>query len=68
MYSVQLQTEEQLQGAQLWQNYGIDVWDNFNKLNMPVRVMVPPQMINTFERILAEENILAEIIMNDAGP
>lgn len=66
VYSVQLQTDEQLDAFMSLQKYNIDIWDSPNKANKPFRVMVEQKMIVTFESFLGDHNINSNIIIENA--
>lgn len=67
VYSVQLTSEDQLTAFMGLQKYNIDVWDSANKNGKPFRVMVQPQMIETFENFLVDHQITSEIIVENAA-
>lgn len=67
VYSVQLQTAEQLDAFMGLQKYNIDTWDSPNKANKPFRVMVEPGMVNTFEQFIGDHHIFADIIIDNAA-
>lgn len=66
VYSVTLKNAEQLEVFMGLQKYNIDMWDSPNKNNKPFRVMVQPNLVNTFESFVAEHEISAELIIDNA--
>ncbi|XP_055687463.1 carboxypeptidase B-like [Lutzomyia longipalpis] len=44
-----------------WQDHGIDFWDNMNALGRPVRVMIPPSLLDEFPAFLRENEISYEL-------
>lgn len=67
VYSVTLNSAEQLSALVALEKYDIDIWDSPNMMNTPFRVMVQPDMIDTFEAFLGEHDIPSDIIMANAG-
>ena len=45
----------------------IDFWSMPNSLNSSIDLMVPPELGNDFQTILAKQNIKAETLINDVG-
>lgn len=63
VYSVQLQNLVQLDALM---NIGIDFWDSPNQVNKPFRVMVEPNALPIFEKIIEDHKIVADLIIEDA--
>lgn len=70
VYSVQLQTDSQLNSIMSLQKktQEIDFWDHPSKAERSSRVMVAPAFFNNFETFVKEQEINAQIIIEDVGP
>ncbi|GAB0090382.1 carboxypeptidase B [Sergentomyia squamirostris] len=44
-----------------WEEQGIDFWDNINSVGHPVRVMMPPRLIDEFPAFLRDNEISYEL-------
>ncbi|GAB0095518.1 carboxypeptidase B [Sergentomyia squamirostris] len=51
-----------------WQEQGIDFWDNMNSIGRPMRVMMPPNLVDDFPAFLREHEISYELTIRNVEP